>query len=296
MSRVPDRKAIDLLALMPEVYRDGDGGPLARFLQPFEELLLDLHEEIIGGDSTVPGEGGLAELFDLTSAPPRALSRNHADPEAFTFTALAFLGSWVGLPLRPPPARSPEWNRTFLTRAIPLLPLRGTLPGIDGMLRAWLAGDIVDPEPVAPTASRMLLVSDLQSDVNGADSVFRLDESATLGVDTVLGEGPEAYLVVDLVVDPEAPLLRHPVGVDALRRAALAMIDLERPLPVHGELRVRGHPMQLAPPGDPSTWQGDAVYAQLADPDIAEPHGTALLWDDAWVVLFPDETSKGPAW
>lgn len=289
-------KAIDLLGLLPEIYRDGESGRLlAQFLQPFEELLLDLHEEIVG-DSTSPGQGGLPDLFDLEVTPPQALSRNHADPEAFTFAALSFLGSWVGLPLRPPPARSAEWNRTFLSRAIPLLPRRGTLPGLGGMLRAWLDGDIVDPDPAPLSDARVLLVSDLVSDVNGAESVFRLDESATLGVDTVLGEGPESYVVVDLVVEPAEPLLRHPVGVDALRRAALAMVEMERPLAVHGELRIRGHTMQLAPPGDPSAWEGEAVYARLADPDIAEPEGTALLWDDAWVVRFPDETSKGPAW
>lgn len=289
-------KAIDLLDLLPEIYRGGESGRLlARFLQPFEELLLDLHEEIVG-NPTAPGQGGLAELFSLETTPPQALSRNHADPEAFTFAVLSFLGSWVGLPLRPPPARSAEWNRAFLSRAIPQLPRRGTLTGLDGMLRAWLTGDIVDPDPATPSAARTVLVSDLISDVNGAESVFRLDETATLGVDTVVGEGPESYLVVDLVVEPAEPLLRHPVGVDALRRAALAMVELERPLAVHGELRIRGHTMQLAPPIDPSAWEGEAVYARLADPDITEPDGTALLWDDAWVVLFPDETSKGPAW
>jgi hypothetical protein len=274
----------DLLELLPEVYRQ-EPGFLARFLAPMQRLLDELAEEI---------QVGLPELFDLDATPPVVVSRNHPldRVEELTFGCLAFLAGWVGLSLRPPPARSVDWNRGFLLRALPLLPQRGTLPGIDGLLRAWLADDIVDPAP-GPV---VLLTTDLSSRVNGGGSAFQLGATATLGVDTVAGPGPDSYLVVDLVVRPDLPLLRHPVGVDSLRLAALALLDAERPAHVHGELRIRGHTMQLAPPGDPADWGDAPPYARLGEPRGAEPDGTALVWDDPWVSYFPDEAVRGSEW
>jgi hypothetical protein len=116
-------------------------------------------------------------------------------------------------------------------------------------------------------------------------------------VDSIAGAGPEFYLVVDLVVRPELPLLRHPVGIDSLRLAALALLEAERPAHVHGELRIRGHTLQLAPPGDPSEWGDDETpYARLGEPRGDEPDGTALVWDHPWVSYFPDKTVRGSEW
>lgn len=273
-----------ILELLPEVYRQ-DPGFLGRFLAPMQRLLDELAEEI---------EVGLPELFDLEATPPAVVARNHPQDRVaeLTFRCLAFLAGWVGLALRPPPARSVDWNRGFLLRALPLLPLRGTLPGIDGLLRAWLADDIIDPSP----GPQVLLITDLSPHVNGGESAFQLGATSTLGVDTVAGSGPDSYLVVDLVVRPDLPLLRHPVGVDSLRLAALALLDAERPAHVHGELRIRGHTMQLAPPGDPATWGDASPYARLGEPRGAEPDGTALVWDDPWVSYFPDEAVRGSEW
>jgi hypothetical protein len=283
-----DRPEQRVLELLPEVFRRPPGGDfLARFLAPMQQLLDDLADEI---------ELGLPELFDLRSTPPEVVARHHPEDGLadVTFRCLAFLAGWVGLALRPPPARSIEWNRQFLLRALPLLPLRGTLPGIDGLLRAWLADDLVDP---GPPEAPILLVTDLSPHVNGGSSSFQVGETSTLGVDTVAGLGPDSYLVVDVVVRRDLPLLRHPVGVDSLRLAGLALLEAERPAHVHGELRIRGHTMQLAPPGGPATWGDDAPpYARLGEPRGDEPDGTALVWDDPWVSHFPDDTVRGSEW
>lgn len=281
-----DRPQQSILQLLPEVYRQEPAITfLTSFLAPLQGLLDDLADEI---------EVGLPELFDLDATPPAVVSKNHPPDEIdeLTFRCLRFLAGWVGLPLRPPPACSVEWNRAFLLRALPLLPLRGTVPGIDALLRAWLAGDIVDP-----AGTPILLVTDLSPTVNGGSSSFQLGETSTLGVDTVAGLGPDSYLVVDVIPQPHLPLLRHPVGLDSLRLAALALLDAERPAHVHGELRIRGHTMQLAPPGDPANWfDKKQPYARLGEPRGAEPDGTALVWDDPWVSHFPDKTVRGSQW
>lgn len=278
------------MQVLPEVFSDEPGATFLRtFLQPFQELLDEVAELV---------EVGVPTLLDVAAVPGPVIAALHAPDqlEQFTQACLDHLASWLGITLRPPPARSVEWNRTFLRRSVDLLPLRGTLPGIDGLLRAWLDGDVVGGASDADSGS-VLVVTDLAAATNGGGSAMQLGATATLGVDTVLGEAPDDWLVVDLVLRDDVEVLRHPVGVDAVRRAALALLEAERPAHVHGELRLRGRTLQLAPEGDPSTW-GDAPppYARLADPGSDLPDGTAMVWDDPWVARFPDETIKGSAW
>lgn len=278
------------MSVLPDVFAEPPGADLlTRILEPLQTVLDDLADEV---------ELAIPELFDLATTPPALIRRLHPvdQVDEVTYACLAFLAGWVGLTLRPPPARSLQWNRQYLLRALHLLPMRGTLPGIDGLLRAWLADDIVDPVP-HDEGGPILIATDLSPHTNGAGSSFQLNETASLGVDTVLGPGPDSFVVIDLVLRSQVALLRCPVGVDALRRAALSLLDAERPAHVHGELRLRGHTMQLAPPGAPDTW-GDAAppYARLADPDSSVPNGTAMVWADPWVARFPDKTLKGSEW
>jgi hypothetical protein len=289
------RDDIKFLDLLPEVFQLDDAGRdfLEHFLRPFERLFAHLLLQI-EGDETTPGLGG---VFDLSATPPSSLRswESVEQREQFTFACLSFLAGWVGLRLRPAPARSTAWNRRFFLRALPWLPFRGTVAGIDGLLRAWLADDIVDtPSNVEP---RFVVVTDLTPQVNGASSVFQLGEVSTLGVDTVLGSGPPWFIVVDLVTRSEVALLRHPVGVDALRLAALTILEDERPAHVQGELRIRGHAMQLAPGGPSGDWADEAdAFARLGEPRGEQPFGTALLWGDPWTVRFPDPALGRTTW
>jgi len=211
--------------------------------------------------------GGIPELFSPeTTPPPEFLHRpppgpDNPDPD---FEYLAYLASWIALPLR---VEKPiSFNRTFFETAAPLVRQRSTLPGMDALLRAWLKGDLLE------TAPPLLILTDLTRAYTDVNAVFRLGETATLGVDTVLGEGPPFFFIADLITDETVRELRHPVGLDIFQRAARFLLDAEKPAYTYYQLRVRAHTMQLAPPTPaPFTFP----YAQIGV--------TTLLWDEPWV-------------
>jgi phage tail-like protein len=256
-----------ILRYLPEAYRGDD--LLAAFLGPVQAVFDELRASVTGpGDGT----GGLPDLFDPATTPPAQLRHHGGDDFAF----LDYLASWRAIPLRP--EKPVEWNRRYLARAIALAGVRGTLAGVDGLLRAWLDGDLLDPP-----GRELLVITDLASPVNGVDSPFQLGVQSLLGVHTVLGEPSAHFFVADLVIAPDVRDLRDPVGLDALQRAARTLLDAEKPAYTYYELRVRGRPMQLAP-ADPAEHRPGEIYAQLedraADPPVS---GTALLWDEPGV-------------
>ncbi|MDN3354887.1 hypothetical protein [Actinomadura sp. DC4] len=256
-----------ILRYLPEAYRTDE--LLGAFLGPVQAVFDELRASISGpGDGT----GGLPELFDPATTPPAELLHHGGDDFAF----LDYLASWQAIPLRP--EKPVEWNRRYLARAIALAGVRGTLAGVDGLLRAWLEGDLL-----SSPGSEPLVITDLASPVNGVDSPFQLGVQSLLGVHTVLGEPPAHFFVADLIVAPDVRDLRDPVGLDALQRSARTLLDAEKPAHSHYELRVRGSSMQLAP-ADPAGDRPGEIYAQLedraADPPVT---GTALLWDEPWV-------------
>ena len=269
MTGAPGPARRSIVEYLPEVYRTG-GGVLEPFLAPIQQMFDELNAVVSGAPD---GTGGLPDLFAPGTTPPPQLGHPGGEPFAF----LAYLAGWLAIPLRP--EKPVDWNRRYLSRAIELAAVRGTLPGVDGLLRAWLAGDLLEVAGPRP----LLLVTDLSSPTNGVDTVFQLDAHSVLGVETVLGEGPGHFFVADLVVDPTVRDLRGPVGLDALQRSARALLDAEKPADTYYELRVRGRTMQLAP-ADPGDARPDETYAQLEDP-LAQPPvtGTTLPWDQPWV-------------
>jgi phage tail-like protein len=280
----PTRRPI--VDYLPEAYRAG-GGVLAAFLAPVQEMFDELDRAVAGTDGT----GGLPDLVDPAATPPGELAHRGASPLAF----LDYLASWLAIGLRP--EKPVEWNRRYLARAIELAAVRGTLPGVDGLLRAWLAGDLAPdvarelvPGPTGGSGARPApLVTDLLPAANGVDTVFQLDGSR-LGVDTVLGLGPPQFFVADIVVDPAVRDLHDPVGLDALQRSARALLDAEKPAATYYELRVRGRTMQLAP-ADPSAARPGEMYAQFEDAGADPPVvGTTLLWDSPWVFASSSST------
>lgn len=249
---------------LPEAYRSS-GGVLADFLAPIGAVLDELRTAVAGsGDGT----GGLPDLFDPATTPPAQLRYRDGDPFAF----LDYLAGWLAIPLRPD--KPAQWNRAYLRRAIELAAARGTFAGVDGLLRAWLHGDLLEPP-----GRELLVLTDLAAPINGVDGPFQLGVQSLLGVQTVLGEAPAHFFVADLVVDPTVRDLHDPVGLDALQRSARALLDAEKPAGTYYQLRLRGRTMQLAP-ADPADARPGEIYAQLEGPPVT---GTALLWDDPWV-------------
>jgi hypothetical protein len=258
----------------------------ARFVLQAPESILVLHA------------GGVPDLFHPDLTPPPQFSRREGmagyqpEPES---AFLKFLASWIGLPLRddlilrpgetdpdglPIPddpayaERKMRWNRDFLRTAMSIYPRRGTLTGVEEMLRAWLKDDLVEDG---------IIVSDLLRTHTDVDSIFQLappDDStktfAQVGINTVLGEGPPFFFLVDLTADPTVPGLRNPRGIDVLLREARFILESETPAHTYYQLRVRASTMQLAPlPGDERPGE---IYAQVGQ--------TTQLWDEPSV--WPD--------
>jgi hypothetical protein len=249
------------------------------------------------GSELVLHAGGVPDLFnpDLTP-PPQLLSRLALDDykPAPASAFLEFLAGWIGLPLRADlirragetdnkgepldeplyNRRKARWNRHFFRTAVSLYGRRGTLAGVEGMLRAWLKDDL---------AEQGVIITDLIRTHTDVDTVFQLapesvkdsksDENyAQVGVSTVIGEGPPYFFIADLTVDPTERGLRNPAGIDIFQREARFILDTEKPAHTYYQLRVRCTTMQLAP------LHGSEVAGEI----YAQMNETTLLWDNPW--------------
>ena len=238
----------------------------------------DFARSVTPGSEIVLHAGGLPDLFNPDLTPPpqfaRRLELDEYRPEPDS-TFLNFLASWIGLPLRadlirragetdvtgqpwandaPYDRRKARWNRHLVRTAVGIYPRRGTRAGVEGMLRAWLKDDLVEGG---------VIVTDLLRRHTDVDAVFQLGVRATLGMDTVLGEGPPFFFIADLTVDPTVRGLRQPAGIDVLIREARFILDTETPAHTYYQLRVRATTMQLAPlPGDEVAGE---IYAQVGE-------------------------------
>ena len=219
--------------------------------------------------------GGIPDLFSPDKTPPPQFV--HKPEQDFEY--LKYLAGWIALPLRTDviqyegetdadyAARRTEWNRLFFKTAIPHNKERSTLPGMEWLLRAWLKDDMLQ-------TTRPIL-TDLTRAHTDVDTIFQLDETATVGVDTVLGEGPPFFFIADLTTNTRVRELRNPVWLDVFQRAARFLLDAEKPAHTYYQLRVRAHTMQLAPPKEDMDKTSGEVYAQVGE--------TTLLWDAPWI-------------
>jgi hypothetical protein len=253
----------------------------------------DFARSVSPGSDIALHAGGLPDLFNPELTPPPQFARRlhldgyRAEPES---AFLSFLASWIGLPLRDeliPRAnetdlqgqlvddawyerRKARWNRHLMRTAVDIYPRRGTRAGVEGMLRAWLKDDLLEERVV---------VTDLSRTHTDIDAVFQLGVRASLGVDTVLGEGPPFFFLVDLTPDPTVRGLRNPAGIDVFLREAQYILETETPAHTYFELRVRVSTMQLAPPI--GFERPGEIYAQLGE--------TTQLWDQPAVYRVGDE-------
>lgn len=228
----------------------------------------DLAATLDAGDLLTVHAGGLPDLFHFQTTPPPQ-SRHSPATE---FAHLAALAAWLDLPLRP--EKPLAWNRRWFAAAVRLHPRRATLPGLESLLRAWLAGDLLDID--RQTGGPPSILTDLTRRSDQLAAPFQLGATSTLGVDTVLGEGPPHHFIVDLPTAPEVAALRHPDGLEVLQRAARALLDREKPGWTIYELRIRAVGMELAPDGEVPAGGFDHPYAEIGR--------TTLVWDRPWVL------------
>jgi len=258
-----NERPIQFRDYLPEVFRAGevDGVSfLSRFLQAFERLFEGLQGEIEGAPGAA--SGGIPDLFDPDTTPPPQFE-HRPQPD---FDYLNYLASWIALRLRA--EKSVAWNRRFFNAALPLVRQSGTLPGLDALLRAWLKDDLMETSPP------LLILTDLTRAHTDVNAVFQSGVTATLGVDTVLGEGAPFFFIADLVADPVARALRQPEGLDVFQQAARSLLDAQKPAHTYYQLRVRARPMQLAPAEQAPAGGFPFPYAQLGV--------TTMLWEEPW--------------
>jgi phage tail-like protein len=263
---------------LPEVFRaDGKDGPgfLRVFLKAFEAVW----EELQGAVGGLPDHesGGIPDLFHPATTPPAQFPS--LPQEKFDY--LQYLAGWVALPLRP--EKGVDWNRRLFQAAIPLYKQRGTISGLEALLRAWLKDDLAENLPPSPP---LLLVTDLCRTHTDIETIFQLAPEdfggrrgneiyAQVGVTTELGEGPPFFFLVDLLTSEKPPDLRNPSGLDVLQRAARFLLDNEKPAHTYYRLRVRVPTMQLAPE-EPAPEEGfPKAYARVGV--------TTLLWGTPWI-------------
>jgi phage tail-like protein len=263
MATMAGQRPIQFRDYLPETFRvDEVNGVsfLNTFLAAFEALFEELEAEIEGQSGATAG--GIPDLFSPDTTPPAELAHRPPGSEA---DFLSYLASWVALPLRG--EKDVAFNRALFHALLPLVERRGTLPGLDASLRAWLRGDLLEESPP------LLILTDLTRAFNDVDATFQLGQTATLGVDTALGEGPPFFFIADLVTDPTIPELRTAAGLDRFQRAARGLLEAERPAHTYYQLRVRAHTMELAPPGE--TTINGRPGAQVG--------ASTLLWDQPWI-------------
>lgn len=208
------------LRYLPGIYREDPDSRdlLVRFLSLFESFFDETGTEI----------SDLTALFDIDAAPREVLP---------------WLASCLALPLRNEFIRPPDesdadyetrvarWNRAFLQAALPLTPERGTLRGLEALLRAWLKGD--------PLKGTVPLLKERTADP------FWFD--VTLFLDTTIRE------------------LHTPLGVFIVSRAAKFLLDSEKPAHTSYKFHLDGlKTMQLAPAKWSDRRPGE-IYAQVGE-------------------------------
>lgn len=186
-----------LMAMLPAIYRDDPF--LGRYLWAFEQLFVSLEQQI----------DDLATLFD---------------PAETREDFLPWLASWVALTLRAD--LPPSQQRAFLARIVPLYQRRGTKQNLQDLLSIFTRGvpTITEsddagpahhftitmrlPQAAAQDQLRQSAIAHALIDLEKpAHTYYDLDlqfptmqigVTSTIGVDTLLGTGP----------DPETPTLK----------------------------------------------------------------------------------------
>jgi hypothetical protein len=214
--------------------------------------------DAVSGDVLQIDEGAAAECAQVlavsgqrvTLTPPLQQSHGSGRPVmrmALSGSGTAFvqwLGSWIGLALRPD--RAERWNRELLRLAGRIWRQRGTKVGVEAFLNAYLSGEA-------------------EATVRDLSNPLQLGLVSTIGVDTIICGDLPYYFSVDLVTDRRHSQLYHPLGLAQMVQAAHGALRQEKPAHTYYDLRLQAHTMQLGV--DPEA----DVGARVGD--------TTLLWE-----------------
>lgn len=208
------------LDYLPAIFRGELAGP---FLLAFERLLTGVGdaqrpglEEILEGIvHPVDGKvlGGIERYFDP--------GPGGSDAERAPAEFLDWLAGWVALTLRE------DWieeeRRRILARIVPSYQKRGTKEGLQEVLAAYTDQP---PESI---------------EILELNTPMQVGVHATIGTDTVLGDGPPHYFRIRMRISVTGP------GDLARReRVARAIIDQEKPAHTYYDLEFDVRTLQIA--------------------------------------------------
>jgi phage tail-like protein len=216
---------LSYLRYLPATYQEDEAGRdfLERFLSIFESVSFEIEREI----------AGVAKYFD---------------PQAVNSEFLEWLSTWLAV------LRDNNWSeekrRELLKKAFPLYKIRGTVRGLQEMIKLFTGGDAVIIEhhrlqtPMVLSANSTLGIST----VVGKSFMKRLilEESSRIGEFALIetDEPPEKPFeagAFDFTILADTSRLKNDAQMQALRR----LIEEEKPAHTRYFLRAGGNEMQL---------------------------------------------------
>lgn len=220
-----------LPAILQENVDDAGVSLVGRLLLAFEQILTGLGdpdapglEEIIGGIVEANGQMRLAPLaryfdpgFRVANGSETLLGVYARTPTEF----LPWLAGWVALTLRDD--WSEDERRRFISRVVPAYQQRGTKAGLIDILLAY--SGIAERESV---------------EVQEFNQPFQIGETATVGVDTIVGGGPPHYFRVKIILPGVGDL-----NFNRREQIVRAIIDQEKPAHTYYDLTIEYPTMQV---------------------------------------------------
>jgi len=200
---MPEEQAMptsELIHYLPAIFQENLD--LDQFLLAFERILL-------GGTNLPldPPDSDIAKYKGLEEAISNLAT--YFDPQATREDFLPWLSSWVALIL--PNDWSQEERRRIISGVVPSYQQRGTKDGLIGVLLNYSGIPESESEDVKSV------------EVQEFEQPFTVGIQSTVGIDTMVGEGPPHYFVVRIFL-PVSEL-----NSDRRKQIVHAIIDQEKP-------------------------------------------------------------------
>lgn len=181
---------------LPSIYQTSKEDPssafLGSFLKAFEKVLSGIDDGVSIDDDPIKGIG---EVLDNLY--------NYFDPKEAPQDFLNWLASWVALTLKEGETWSDDQKRKLISRIVPLYQKRGTREGLEEYLKIYVGDNVSVLDELGP---------------------FRVGVNSSVGIDTVIGEFPPYYFIVDVTFPAPDPKL-----IEEKTRAAKEIIEIEKP-------------------------------------------------------------------
>ncbi len=161
--------------------------------------------------------------FENIEGIEKKLDRIHTyfDPDTTPHDFLKWLAGWVALTLKEGEGWDEQKKRRLITQIVPLYKIRGTRKGLEEYMKIYVGEDV-----------KIFIREFLQP--------FQINVASTIGVDTMLGEGPPYYFQVYMELPaPDRVMLAKK------RKAIVNIINQEKPVHTYYDLKIKVPTMQI---------------------------------------------------